>query len=117
MDHRACRCATSSWDMLSAGMFNAANRRGAPERGFAPPGAEERYSPDLRLEPVHLDLALVVDVPGRRLDVKLGVTVRARASGVRSLALDGVDLRELRVELPAGGQSSYDGRALLLTWD
>lgn len=98
-------------------MFSASTRGAAPERGFAPPGAEERYSPDLRLEPVHLDLALVVEVPGRRLDVKLGVTVRARASGVRSLALDGVDLRELRVELPSGGHSSYDGRALLLTWD
>ena len=46
---------------------------------------------------------------------------------MRTLTLDGVDLRELKVELPSaaldlGGQrprghSSYDGRVLLLTWD
>jgi aminopeptidase N len=84
--------------------------------GFAPPGAEDHYSPDLRLEPLHLTIAVSIDVPARTLDVTLGMRVKARAGGVRALALDGVDLKELRAERH-GGRLDYDGRVLRLTWD
>lgn len=97
--------------------MEAAAGAGASRPGFAPPGALDRYSPDLRLDPVHLDLALVVDVPGRRLDVRQRLTVRARVNGARALTLDGIDLRELRAQLPDGGASHYDGRVLTLTWE
>jgi aminopeptidase N len=89
-----------------------------PARGasFAPPGAEDHYSPDLRLEPVHLTISVAVDVPGRTLGVTIGMRVKARASGALALALDGIDLKELRAERHRG-RLDYDGRVLRLTWD
>jgi aminopeptidase N len=84
--------------------------------GFAPAGAEAHYSPDLRLEPVHLTLAIAVDVPARTLVVTLAVRVKARASGVRTLTLDGIDLKQLTVERHRG-QLEYDGRSLLICWN
>jgi aminopeptidase N len=102
MDRFACQCA----------------RGGAPSGpGFALPGAEDHYSPDLRLEPVHLDLTLFVDVLAQSLDVTERLRVRARTAGVQSIRLDGIDLAELDVLLPEGGQSQYDGRVLSIRWD
>jgi aminopeptidase N len=102
VDRHACRC----------------GRTGAPSgSAFALPGAEDHYPPDLRLEPVHLDLTLVVDVLAQSLDVSERLRVRARTAGVQHIRLDGIDLGELGVVLPEGGQSQYDGRVLTLRWD
>ena len=84
--------------------------------GFAPADAREHYSPDLRLEPVHSKLAIAVDVPARTLVIKLGMRVKARAAGALALALDGIDLKDLRAD-GHGGRLDYDGRVLRLTWD
>ena len=53
---------------------------------FTLPDAAEHYSPDLRIEPVHLDLQVAIDIEQRRLDVRLGVAVRARQAGASSSA-------------------------------
>ena len=99
-------------------MERACNAAGlsAQRNGFAAFDAQEHYSPDLELEPVHLRIAVAVDIPARTLAVKLGIRVKARAPGVRALALDGVDLQGLRA---AGhqGRLDYDGRVLRLTWN
>jgi aminopeptidase N len=95
----------------------AAGHAHAPRgAGFAPTAAEEHFSPDLRLEPVHLTLNLSVDVLGRTLGVTLGMRVKARAAGVRALRLDGIDLKDLRAPRHRGGLD-YDGRQLQLVWD
>ncbi|HWO10192.1 MAG TPA: hypothetical protein VNN80_11950, partial [Polyangiaceae bacterium] len=84
-------------------------------KGFAPPEAGEHYSPDLRIEPVHIRIEVAIDIPGRSLHVQLGLRAKARSAGVKSLALDGVDLREVRAPGYAG-QLAYDGKTLWLTW-
>ena len=58
--------------------------------------AAEHFSPDLRLEPVHLDLAVAIDIGARRLDA--------------------VDFGELSVRFLDAGSSSYDGKAITLAW-
>jgi aminopeptidase N len=102
MERFACRCA------------HAGSSTGP---GFGLPGAGPHYSPDLRLAPVHLDLALVVDIEARKIEVRQRLRVRARSAGVRSLKLDGIDLLELTVEFGHAGRADYDGRAIALTWD
>lgn len=100
MSERACACAGS---------------RPPAGRGFAPPEAPLHYSPDLRIEPVFLRIEVSVDIPARALAVRLGLRARARSGGVRELALDGIDLRELRAPGHAG-ELVYDGKTLRLTW-
>jgi aminopeptidase N len=84
--------------------------------GFAPSGAGEHYSPDVRLEPVHLALAIRVDVHARTLDVGLRMRVMARSPGARSITLDGIGLRELAATHHPGSLD-YDGRQARITWD
>lgn len=83
--------------------------------GFAPAGAGDHYSPDLRLEPVHLALAIRVDVAARTLDVGLRMRVMARTPGARVLTLDGVALVDLHA-LHHAGSLDYDGRQARLAW-
>src|SRR6187549_57983 len=90
----------------AAGLVASRAARGA---GFTPPDADEHYSPDLRLEPVHLRLSVRVDIPARTLWLTVGMRVKARSGGSRTLALDGVDLRELRVE-PSEVVLAYDSK-------
>jgi aminopeptidase N len=70
----------------------------------------------LRLEPVHLELRVAIDIATRCLEVQLWVTVRARQSGCRVLRLDAVDFSELAVSFADAGCSSYDGKAIMLSW-
>ncbi len=100
---------------MERGCCRSAGARGA-ESAFTLPAADEHFSPDLRLEPVHLELHVRIDIEARRLDVQLGVTVRARQAGCRVLRLDGVDFSELAVSFPDGGSSSYDGKVITLCW-
>lgn len=97
MDHGACKCA--------AGV------------GFALPAAEEHFSPSLRLEPVHQDLSLVVDIAARTVDVHLELRLAARSAGARAIALDAIQFRDLDVQVAGGGASSYDGKVLHVAWD
>lgn len=84
--------------------------------GFALPGAEEHYPPDLRLEPIRLELDVSVRIAERELQVAVKTRVRARVGGVRTLAFDGIDFRDLEASLEGGGEHAYDGRVLTLAW-
>jgi len=83
---------------------------------FTLPDAGEHFSPDLRLEPVHLELAVAIDIPSRTLALRLAWRIRARQAGARSLRLDAVDLEQLSVTFAEPASSHYDGRAITLTW-
>jgi len=86
------------------------------ESSFALPGATDHFAPDLRLEPRHLDLEVAIDIAARTLEVLLVVSIRARQAGARTLELDGIDLRELRVTFSEPAHSSYDGKRITLSW-
>ncbi len=83
---------------------------------FASSEASDHYPPDRGLTSAHLDLALRVDVAGRRCDAVVTHTVRALRAGARSIRLDAVDFEDVAVEGDADLTWSYDGRALALTW-
>jgi aminopeptidase N len=101
---RACR---------GAGCFVSPASKGA---GFAPANAGEHYSPDLCLEPVHLALAIRVDIGARTLDVGLRMRVMARSPGARSFSLDGIGLIELAATHHSGSLD-YDGRQAHISWN
>ena len=85
------------------------------QRGeFTLPGAAPSYPPDLRIEPTHLDVTLGIDVDGNELTGVTTLTVRARAAGPRTLALDAVDFLDLEV---TGEEVShvYDGDKIRVT--
>ena len=85
---------------------------------FAPPGVEPHHSPDLTLEPKHLDLDVHIDVDRRRVSGTVTHTVIARTEGATELLLHGVDLEIAQVEDPDGHTLSwgYDGRELAIDW-
>jgi len=85
---------------------------------FAPPGVEPHHSPDLTLEPKHLDLDVHIDVDRRRVSGTVTHTVIARTEGATELLLHGVDLEIAQVEDPDGHALSwgYDGRELAIDW-
>ncbi|HJL17099.1 MAG TPA: M1 family aminopeptidase [Sandaracinaceae bacterium LLY-WYZ-13_1] len=86
---------------------------------FTLPGAEDHYPPDLELEPVHLDIALTVDLEGRSVAGTVTHTVRANRAGARSLRLHGVALEDVAVEDADGAPLAhdYDGREIAVTWE
>jgi len=85
---------------------------------FTAAGVEARFAPDLALEPVHLDVALRFDLPGRRAEGQVTTTVRCRHPGRRALELDACDLEDLAVAAPDGRELawSYDGRKVRIRW-
>src|SRR5688572_26088239 len=85
---------------------------------FTLPGAERHYPPDLELEPIHLDIALTVDIDAETAAGTVTHTVLARRDGVSRLRLHAVQLLGLDVADADGGTqtSSYDGRELVVDW-
>lgn len=102
---RACR-----------GALELASSHAPRGAGFAPAGAGDHYSPDLRLEPVHLALAIRIDIGARTLDVGLRLRVMARSPGARSITLDGIGLKQL-VAPQHPGSLDYDGRQARIGWN
>jgi aminopeptidase N len=86
--------------------------------GFAPPETEKQYPPDLDLEPVHIDIALDVDIAAETASGTVTTTVAARRTGVRVLKLDAVDFEDLAVRDPDGRELEwrYDGRLITVRW-
>jgi len=89
-----------------------------PERRFALPGARFHYAPDTRLLPIHVTINLQVEIEKEKAYGFVEYDIQAQVDGVRHLELDAVELRQLRVETPAGDelQSYYNGRKLFLEW-
>jgi aminopeptidase N len=94
--------------------LDAREKRAAGE--FASTDASRHYAPELRLEPVHLDLHLTIDLEARRVDVELVHRLRCNDEGADTITLNGLELRDLRVE-GDGVRSSYDDVALTLAFD
>lgn len=83
---------------------------------FASPSASEHYPPDLRLEPVHLDIALHVDLEAETAEGVVTARIRANADGPSALVLDAVAFEDVRVET-AATRSDYDGAKLAIHFD
>lgn len=92
---------------------------GRPANGFTLPGAESHYPPDLEVEPVHLDIALRVDVKERWIEGTVTHTLRARSAGRHRLVLHAVDLEDLSLADPEGRalHHAYDGREIRVDWE
>ena len=63
--------------------------------GFTIPGAEKHYPPDLELEPIHLDIDLLVDLEVQAASGTVTVTVTARRDGPTQLALHAVSFEDV----------------------
>jgi len=86
---------------------------------FTMPGAEAHYPPDLELEPVHLDIALRLDIPHCTAEGIVTSTIRAARKGPSAIKLHAVDFAELDVRDAAGAKLtwSYDGKQISAAWD
>jgi aminopeptidase N len=93
-------------------------RLGQRGADFSRPDAEAHYPPDLGLEPIHLDIALHLDLEAQTAVGTVTTTVAARRAGPRRLTLDGVDLAITAVEDADGHALTwhYDGQKLAVTW-
>ena len=100
-DRHVCRCAAHS-----------------AREGFHSKTAEKHYPPDLRIEPVHLDIDLSVDPDTETVQGTVTNTVVARVSGPRTLELDAVDFQDVSVRDPDGAEvvHTYDGKKIRVTW-
>jgi aminopeptidase N len=85
---------------------------------FAGPEAEQHYPPDLELEPMHLDVALALDLEGESAAGTVTTTVAARRPDADTLELDAVDFEDVTVQDVEGRalESRYDGRRIRLRW-
>lgn len=102
--------------MHDAHVHHCRGCRGAAD--FTLPGAQAHYPPDLRLEPVHLDIALTLDIDAERASGAVTHTIRSRRGGVSVIRLHAMDLDVEDVTDPAGHALTwaYDGRELELRW-
>ncbi len=81
-----------------------------PSDGFVPSDTEKHYPPDLEIEPVHLDVALKVDVGAEVIEGTVTNTVIAQRDGPTVLKLDAVNFEDVEVR-------DADGRALTARYD
>jgi len=80
---------------------------------FHSSGADAHYAPDLRLETVHLDIAIRVDLDAAALAGEVTHRVRANVEGATSLRLDAVGFLDLEVR---GADHAYDGERIDLVF-
>ncbi|MCB9895276.1 MAG: hypothetical protein H6839_12560 [Planctomycetes bacterium] len=85
---------------------------------FTMPGAEAHYPPDIELEPMHLDIALRVDVEHRSAEGIVTSTVHAHHDGPTAIKLHAVDFEDLDVRDADGKKLawSYDGKQISAEW-
>ena len=91
---------------------------GVSSTDFAPPGAEAHFPPDVELEPVHLDIALRVDLEKRCAGGVVTHNIRSVRNGPRAIDLHGVDLEQVDVRSDDEHEIewSYDGRQIRVVW-
>lgn len=81
---------------------------------FHSPSAERHYAPDLRIEPVHIDVDLHVDLEAQSAEGTVTHRLRGNVAGADTVRLDAVDFLNLRCD---GAAHAYDGRILELHFD
>ncbi len=81
---------------------------------FHSPSAERHYAPDLRIEPVHIDVDLHVDLEAQSAEGTVTHRLRGNVAGADTVRLDAVDFLNLRCD---GAEFAYDGRILELHFD
>ncbi len=86
--------------------------------GFTLPGAERHYPPDLGLDPIHLDIDLVLDLEAGSAAGTATTVVVARRAFEEKLVLHAVALEDVQVRDPDGHALSYDydGYELAVSW-
>ncbi|MGQ0614835.1 MAG: M1 family aminopeptidase [Planctomycetaceae bacterium] len=91
----------------------------AAGEGFALPGAEPSYAPDLALQPIHIEVTLAFDPPAARAQGSVVTTLRGNRAGARALRLDAVDLAIEAVACPEKHALGwrYDGTGIDITWE
>ena len=77
---------------------------------FTLAGADKHFAPDLKLEPVHTDLHLTLDLQAQSAVGFALITIQANVAGRHSLKLDAVDFEAVSV-------SSESGKALSFSYD
>ena len=80
---------------------------------------QKNYAPDLKLEPVHTEIHLTVDLKERRAFGYALITIVANVAGPHVLKLDAVDFDDLKVIDQAGLKlnKTYDGKVISLAYD
>ena len=61
---------------------------------FYEPGTPINYPPDLELEPKHIEINLLINIPDEQASGKVTTTVLARGDSPRELELDAVDFED-----------------------
>ncbi|NQV16489.1 hypothetical protein HQ531_13590 [bacterium] len=86
---------------------------------FTLPGAIRNYAPDLKLEPIHTEIHLSVDLKERKAWGYALIIIRANVADADSLKLDAVDFDDLSVVETTNGSltHSYDGKVIKLHFE
>ncbi len=100
-DHTVCGCRHATLD------------------GFASARAPRHYPPDLSLEPIHMEIALHVEVDKKRASGHVTHTIAVRTPGARELelhavALDVHEVKDLDEDMEVTWR--HDGLKLVVTW-
>ena len=83
---------------------------------FALSGAVKNYAPDLKLEPVHTEVHLKVDLKQKSATGHALITLRANVSGQHAIKLDAVDFEGLKVQDLSGKDLEYHYDDLFIGW-
>jgi len=95
------------------------NHSAQKKASFSVPGTPKQYPPDLRLEPIHLDIDLHVDLQKEEARGQVTHTLLARQAGSHSLELDAVSFEDVEVHAPESMPAAdwnYDGKKLTIKW-
>lgn len=85
--------------------------------GFATVGATAQYPPNLRIEPVHLEIRYAFDLERDTVIGSVTHTVRARGGAPTRLVLHAVDFEDVRCEGSEALSYRYDGREIAIDWE
>ena len=98
---------------------NLQRRNHLRSEDFTLSGAVKNYAPDLKLEPIHTELHLSIDLNQRAAQGYALITIRANVEGADTLNLDAVDFDNLKVSALNGEnlQHSYDGNIIALHFE
>ena len=90
-----------------------------PVQGFSSLETPARYAPDLRIEPIHLEIHAHLLISEATANCRVITTVKSRSPNSQSLRLDALGLSIDEVQDPDGNglQWSYDGTWLRVCWD